>query len=203
MHSDLAGFLVAVAVITLTPGADTALVIRNALAGGRRAGMLTALGGAIGLLCWGVAAAIGLAAVLAASAMLYTAVKLAGAAYLVYLGIQAIRHAGKAATAGAAGASVRHPVRIGLMTNLLNPKAGLFFTALLPQFVSPHDPVLVVSAGMTLVAATASLVWLCGYSALVARAGDVLRRPRVARAVDRCTGAVLIALGLRVALSRR
>jgi threonine/homoserine/homoserine lactone efflux protein len=93
--------------------------------------------------------------------------------------------------------------RQGLFCNLLNPKAGIFFTALLPQFVSPQDPALVVSLLMTAIAAAASLAWLSVYATVVPRAGDVLRRPRVRRALDRATGVVLIGLGVRLALTRR
>jgi threonine/homoserine/homoserine lactone efflux protein len=86
---------------------------------------------------------------------------------------------------------------------VLNPKAGVFFTALLPQFVSPQDPALLVSLLLTALAAVTSLAWLSVYAALVPRAGDVLRRPPVRRALDRGTGAVLIGLGVRLALTRR
>jgi threonine/homoserine/homoserine lactone efflux protein len=131
----------------------------------------------------------------------FTAVKLAGAVYLLWLGLQAIRHAG--AHDAAAGARGGSPFRQGLLCNLLNPKAGIFFTALLPQFVSPQDPALLVSLLMTAIAALASLAWLSVYATVVPRAGDVLRRPRVRRALDRATGAVLIGLGVRLALTRR
>jgi threonine/homoserine/homoserine lactone efflux protein len=89
------------------------------------------------------------------------------------------------------------------LCNLLNPKAGVFFTALLPQFVSPQDPALLVSLLMTAIAAVTSLAWLSVYAAVVPRAGDVLRRPPVRRALDRVTGVVLIGLGVRLALTRR
>ena len=201
MHSQLIPFVGAAVVIALTPGADTALVVRNALVAGAAPARRTALGTATGLMVWGGASACGVAAVLNASAEAYTTVKLAGAAYLIWLGIQAIRHAGEheAHDRGRAGS----PFRQGLLCNLLNPKAGVFFTALLPQFVSPQDPALAVSLLMTAIAAVASLLWLTVYATLVPRAGDVLRRPPVRRALDRVTGTVLIGLGVRLALSRR
>jgi threonine/homoserine/homoserine lactone efflux protein len=202
MHSQLLPFVGAAVLIALTPGADTALVVRNALVAGAPAARRTALGSTSGLLVWGAASACGIAAVLAASAAVFTTVKLAGAAYLIWLGLQAILRAGAHAPEErrARGGS---PFRQGLLCNLLNPKAGVFFTALLPQFVSPQDPVLLVSLLMTAIAAVASLTWLSVYAALVPRAGDVLRRPPVRRALDRLTGVVLIGLGVRLALTRR
>jgi threonine/homoserine/homoserine lactone efflux protein len=201
VQSELLPFIGAAVLIALTPGADTALVVRNALVAGAAPARRTALGTATGLMVWGAASACGIAAVLNASAEAYTMVKLAGAAYLIWLGIQAIRYAG--ADAPMEGARSGSPFRQGLLCNLLNPKAGVFFTALLPQFVSPQDPALAVSLLMTTIAAAASLAWLAVYATLVPRAGDVLRRPPVRRALDRVTGTVLIALGVRHALSRR
>ena len=201
MHSQLLPFVGAAILIALTPGADTALVVRNALVAGATPARRTALGTTTGLLVWGAASACGVAAVLNASAEVFTAVKLAGALYLLWLGLQAIRHAGAHEASGRAPGS--SPFRQGLLCNLLNPKAGIFFTALLPQFVSPQDPVLLVSLLMTAIAAVASLAWLSVYATVVPRAGDVLRRPRVRRALDRATGAVLIGLGVRLALTRR
>jgi RhtB (resistance to homoserine/threonine) family protein len=201
VHSQLLPFVGAAIVIALTPGADTALVVRNALVAGAAPARRTALGTASGLMVWGAASACGVAAVLNASAEAYTTVKLAGAAYLIWLGIQAIRHAG--AHVPTEAAQPGSPFRQGLLCNLLNPKAGVFFTALLPQFVSPQDPVLAVSLLLTAIAAAASLIWLTVYATIIPRAGDVLRRAPVRRAIDRVTGTVLIGLGLRLALSKR
>ena len=201
MHSQLLPFVGTAILIALTPGADTAVVVRTAMVAGAAPARRTALGTATGLMVWGVASACGVAAILNASAELFTTIKLAGAVYLVWLGIQAIRRGGAhlPAEAGHAGS----PFRQGLLCNLLNPKAGIFFTALLPQFVSPQDPALVVSLLLTAIAAATSLIWLTVYATLVPRAGDVLRRAPVRRAIDRVTGTVLIALGVRLALSRR
>lgn len=179
MPAQLLPYLVAVGVITLTPGADTAIVIRNAIAHDTRAAVATALGSATGLLLWGAASAAGIAAVLAASATLFTIMKVLGALYLVHLGVQSWRHAGAGAASAAgtpgAGATVDARRAFRQLTNLSNPKAAPFFTALLPQ----------------------------SCAAIVPRFGDVLRRPRVARRIDRISGTVLIALGVRVALERR
>ncbi len=204
MRSDLLAFLGAMALITVTPGPDTAVVVRSAMRAGTPAALRTAAGTCLGLLGWGALAALGVAAVLAASAALFTAVKLVGAAYLLWLGVRTILSAGAAPPAAApAREETRGAFAVGLATNLLNVKAALFFTALLPQFSARENPVLAVSALMTAIAALASLAWLSLYALLVPRAGDVLRRPVVRRRIDRCTGAVLIALGLRIAVERR
>ena len=121
----------------------------------------------------------------------------------MWLGVRTILTAGHRPTTAAPAAEARGAFAVGLATNLLNVKAALFFTALLPQFVAPEDPVLVVSALMTAIAALASLAWLSLYALLVPRVGDVLQRPVVRRRIDRGTGAVLIALGLRIAVERR
>ena len=201
MHSQLLAFVGTAVLVALTPGADTAIVVRNALVSGAPAARRTAMGTSTGLLIWGAASGCGVAAVLNASAEVFTAVKLAGALYLVWLGIQAIRHAG--ADESRRSARGGSPFRQGLYCNLLNPKAGIFFTALLPQFVSPQDPALLVSLLLTSIAAVTSLAWLSVYATLVPRAGDVLRRPPVRRALDRITGVVLIGLGVRLASTRR
>jgi len=201
VHSQLLPFVGTAILIALTPGADTAVVVRTALVSGAAPARRTALGTVTGLMVWGVASACGVAAILNASAEAFTTIKLAGAAYLVWLGIQAIRRAG--AHVPADGGHAGSPFRQGLLCNLLNPKAGVFFTALLPQFVSPQDPALAVSLLLTAIAAATSLIWLTVYATLVPRAGDVLRRTPVRRAIDRVTGTVLIALGVRLALSRR
>jgi threonine/homoserine/homoserine lactone efflux protein len=223
VHSQLLPFIGTAILIALTPGADTAVVVRNALVAGAPSARRTALGTSAGLLVWGAASACGVAAVLNASAEIFTAVKLAGAVYLAWLGLKAIRHAGAHEAAGRTrgGSSFRQGLlcnllnpkagifrggssfRQGLLCNLLNPKAGIFFTALLPQFVSPDDPALLVSLLMTAIAATTALAWLSVYATVVPRAGDVLRRAPVRRALDRATGVVLIGLGVRLALTRR
>ena len=136
-----------------------------------------------------------------ADALRMAATPHADAAYLIWLGLQAIVHAGAHEPSDRARSG--SPLRQGLFCNLLNPKAGIFFTALLPQFVSPQDPALLVSLLMTAIAAATSLAWLSVYATVVPRAGDVLRRPPVRRALDRATGAILIGLGVRLALTRR
>ena len=150
-------FLGVAALLTILPGADMAVVTRAALVQGRRAALLTTLGVNTGVLTWAVASALGLAALLNASATAFTAVKLAGALYLVWLGVQAILQARRPAAAAQPGTPAGQALRVrpwpayrqGLLTNLLNPKVGVFYTTFLPQFIGPHDPVLrpVAAAG--------------------------------------------------------
>ena len=202
--SELAAFLGIAAVVIVTPGQDTALTIKNTLAGGRRAGVLTAAGVSCGQACWTLAASAGIAALLVASEPVFRAVRLAGAAYLVFLGLQALRgvlRTGKRRDAREGGSSLapRVAFRQGLLSNLGNPKMAVFFTSLLPQFGDTF-PALVA---LGVVFCVMTLVWLSAYAAAVARAGDVLRQPGVRRVVDAVTGAVLVAFGVRLATDRR
>jgi threonine/homoserine/homoserine lactone efflux protein len=199
-HAALA-FLGVSAVVIVTPGQDTALTIRNTLAGGRRSGVFTALGVAVGQATWTLAAAAGIAALLRASEPLFVAVKLLGAGYLIFLGAQtlvgAIRrsetHAGRL---GARSTSARGSFRQGVISNLGNPKMAVFFTSLLPQFGGTSFATLL---GLGLAFCTMTFVWLSAYGVAVAKAGDVLRRPRIRRALDAVTGTVLVAFGVRLA----
>jgi threonine/homoserine/homoserine lactone efflux protein len=202
---------VGVAALTITtPGPDTALTVRNALLGGRACGMATALGVSLGLAVWTVTASAGIAALLVASEPAFMAVKLAGAAYLVFLGAQSLWHAvsgGGAAHApdGRAprGLTPRVALRQGIVNDLGNPKIAVFFTTLLPQFAPSHGPAFATLLAFGLVFCVMTFVWLTLYSVVVARAGDALRRPRIRRALDAIMGAALVALGVRVAAERR
>jgi threonine/homoserine/homoserine lactone efflux protein len=191
-------FLGVSALVIVTPGQDTALTIRNTLFGGRRAGVLTAAGVASGQAFWTLAASLGLAALLSASEPAFLAVRLAGAAYLVLLGLQTLIGASKhgADRPRRAGNAFRQ----GLLSNLGNPKMAVFFTSLLPQFGGGSFLALL---GLGLVFSSMTFSWLTGYAFAVARAGDFLRRSRVRTWLDRVTGAVLVALGLRLATEAR
>jgi threonine/homoserine/homoserine lactone efflux protein len=198
---ELLGFLAVAAIVIVTPGPDTALLIRNALTGGRRAGYLTALGVAAGQATWALAASLGLAALLAASEPAFHALRLAGAGYLVYLGVTALRAAWRGDALHARPTrSHGSPFRQGLLSNLANPKMAVFFTSLLPQFGGTS---FAASLGLGLVFALLTLAWLSAYGIAVAKAGDLLRRTPIRRALDAVTGVVLVALGLRVAAERR
>ena len=198
-------FLAVAAVAVLVPGPDTFVVLRTALAEGPRAGTWAAAGSAAGNLLWGAASALGVAAILAASGTAFSALKLAGAAYLVVLGLQALLAArrgdslaGDDRPRGEASSGVAF--RRGLASDLLNVKVGLFWTALVPQFVGPDSGPLLPLA---MVGAMGALVfaWLTTYAHLAGRLSQTLRRRRSARAVNGTVGAVLLALGARLGLA--
>src|SRR5918999_1452084 len=201
--AELAAFLAVALVVICTPGPDTALTIRNSLAGGRRAGTFTALGVSSGQALWTLAASAGVAALIVASEPAFRALKLLGAAYLVWLGLQTLWAAFRGRARGEP--PPRPPLqplgawRQGLISNLGNPKMAAFFTSLLPQF---GDGSFLAMLVFGLFFCTLTLVWLTGYEVVIERAGDVLRRDRVRRAFDAVMGAVLVAFGLRLATSR-
>jgi threonine/homoserine/homoserine lactone efflux protein len=179
------------ALVIVTPGPDTALTVRNTLAGGRVNGVRTALGVATGQAVWTLAASAGVAALVAASQPLFTAVRIAGAAYLVWLGLVTVRGRGDVELFASRGSGYRQ----GLLSNLGNPKMVVFFTSLLPQFGTGFAAL----AALGLAFCAMTLVWLSLYAVAVARAGRVLLRARVRRALDALTGTVLVAFGLRLA----
>jgi threonine/homoserine/homoserine lactone efflux protein len=196
--------------VIVTPGPDTALTVRNALLGGRSCGAATALGVVIGLAVWTVAASAGIAALLVASEPAFVALKLAGAAYLVYLGVQSLWHAlrGDGGDAGSVGGTPRRlthaaALRQGVLNDLGNPKIAVFFTTLLPQFAPSHGPAFATLLAFGLLFCAMTFAWLVLYSVVIARAGEALRRPRIRRALDAIMGAALVALGVRVAAERR
>jgi threonine/homoserine/homoserine lactone efflux protein len=194
--AELLAFLGVAVVVIVTPGQDTALTVRNTLAGGRRAGVRTAVGVVSGQAVWALAASAGVAALLVASEPAFVALKLAGAAYLVYLGGQALLAAARRRPQHAhVGRAAGSELRQGLLSNLGNPKMAVFFSSLLPQFGDSFGVLL----GLGLLFCALTLTWLSVYALAVARAGDVLRRPRLRRAIDAVTGTALVALGLRLA----
>ena len=195
-------FLAVAAVAMLVPGPDTFVVLRTSLADGPRAGTWAAAGSATGNLVWGAASALGVAALLAASGTAFATLKLVGAAYLVFVGVQALRAAARgdslAAEGGAdAEVSVVAAFRRGLASDLLNVKVGLFWTALVPQFVGADSGPLLPLAMVTAMGALV-FAWLTGYAHLAARLSQTLKRRRSAQAVNGTVGAALLALGLRL-----
>ena len=203
MIGQLAAFFGVSVLVIVTPGQDTALTIRNTLVGGRRGGVFTAFGVATGNSVWAFSASVGLAALLAASRPAFDAIRFLGAAFLVYLGVQALvaayRGSAQRARPATRRLSGRAALRQGLLSNLGNPKVAVFFTSLLPQFGASFPALLVLG----LVFSSMTLTWLTCYAIAVAKAGDVLRRPPIRRALDAITGAALVALGLRLATERR
>ncbi len=204
---DLVPFVGLAAIVIVVPGPDMALVLRNGVVSGRRAALATAAGVILGLLVWALTAALGVAAILAASTSAFTLLKIAGAAYLIFLGVQALRAAWRGAGwDGAARDEARRassPFRQGLLSNLLNPKIALVFTTLIPQFVDPDGPAVAQTFLLAAILIAMGLVWLTSYALLVARIGVLLQRPSVRRVLNAVTGTVLTALGLRLALERR
>ena len=210
MDGSIVAFVGISAVVIATPGPDTALTIRNTLAGGRRGGVLTALGIVSGLMVWTSAAAVGLTALLVASEPVFLAIRVAGGAYLVYLGLVALWSAARPSagtppgqdTDGSPGPAPIAAYRQGLLCNLGNPKIAIFFTSLLPQFVPAGGATLLPFLGLGALFAAMGLGWLCGYALVVDRAGDVFRRGRLRRAMDAVTGAILVAFGAHLATER-
>jgi RhtB (resistance to homoserine/threonine) family protein len=207
MIAHLAVFVGVAAAVILLPGPDTAVVTKNVLLHGRRAGLGTSAGIGVGLSVWTLAAAVGLASVVRASAVAFTVLKVVGALYLMWLGFQALRAArhrageqGPAATRPALGA--RGGFRQGLLSDLANPKIGIFFTSLLPQFVDTGRPVLLPFLELGAVFVLMTMLWLVAYCLIAERASQTLRSPRVRSALDRVTGVALIAVGLRLVTER-
>jgi threonine/homoserine/homoserine lactone efflux protein len=203
-------FLGIATLLALAPGPDTALVTRNALVGGRSAGMFTILGIGSGLVVWTVAASVGIAALLRASEPAFVAVKVVGSAYLVFLGVQALwgafRGLGPRARLPSPGTK-RIPSRLafrqGAVCNLGNPKIAIFFTSFLPQFARGDHPSFAALLLLALAFSAIGLAWLSVYNVVLAKAGDFLRRPTVRRVVEGLTGTALVGFGITVAVENR
>jgi len=206
-------FLVGSILVTIVPGADMALVMRQVFIGGTRLAQRTIFGNLTGLVVHAAALAAGLSALLATSAEAYTVVKLAGAAYLVFLGVQTLRAARRREAEVAATVASAAPPRgvpsprtayfQGLVSTVLNPKPALLFLTYLPQFIDESRAVLPQIAFLAGVHILVGLVWMTLYAHLVARAHRTLTRSDVRRWLERVTGVVLIGLGLRVAIEQR
>jgi RhtB (resistance to homoserine/threonine) family protein len=206
---DLLPFLALSILVIVMPGPDTAVVVKNTLLGGRRAGIACSVGVSLGLTTWTIAAAAGVAALIQASAVAFLVLKLAGAVYLIWLGIQMLRARDPVATATGAGhgiASRNHSgkaLRQGLLSDLSNPKIAVFFTSFLPQFVHGDGPVFLALLGLGVLFAVITLVWLVVYVAVLGAASAAMQRPAVRKTLDRITGVVLVALGVRLAFEKR
>jgi threonine/homoserine/homoserine lactone efflux protein len=207
--NDLLVFSGIAAVLTITPGADTALVTKNAITRGRTAGFATTFGISLGCIVHSIASALGLSAILASSAEAYQIVKLAGAVYLIYIGIQSLWSAyGSGAStaapiAAAIPASTRRSFAEGLFTNLLNPKVALFYLTFLPQFIKPGEAVLQKSMLLASIHIAMGISWLSLYTLFLGRMEHVLSRGNVKRNLEAVTGALLFALGTRLAFEKR
>jgi len=202
-------FVAVAAIIVIVPGADMALVARNTLVGGRSAGLRTATGTLLGLGVHAGAALIGLSAVVAASATAFNVVRLVGASYLVWLGLQtlwATRNRTRAFTVDEPNKrtlprAVHAPLVQGILTNVLNPKLALFFLSFLPQFVDTSRPATPQIVLLTSTFIAMGAIWLGTYVVAVDRLSGVLTRPAVKRWLDRVIGTTLVGLGIRLAMA--
>ena len=194
-----------VAILTVLPGADMALVAKVTLLDGRRSAFFTSLGICAGLPMHATASALGLSLILATSAEAFTVVKFAGATYLAYLGIRTIRDSLRPTSEVVVDAGRTRSARAafvqGWLTNVLNPKVALFYLTFLPQFISPGDNVLAKSLLLAGIHAVLGLAWLPLYAYGIDRLGALIRGAR--RWLERLSGAALIGLGVRLALERR
>jgi RhtB (resistance to homoserine/threonine) family protein len=206
-------FLLVAGLLTITPGADMALVMRHALGGGRRQAFFASLGICLGCLIWGTASALGVSVVFAQSPLAFAILKYIGGAYLIYLGVRALSAAIRGQQSTTNDSSRPSSLRgyrpewtcfgQGLLTNLLNPKVAVFYLTFLPQFVAPERPVLPQSVFLATTHVLMGLVWLTLYARFIDRMAAVLLTDRVRRRIEAATGAVLMALGIRLALAKR
>lgn len=196
-------YLAVIAVLTITPGPDMLLVLRNGVRDGSHAAWVTGLGCCAGIAVHAALAVLGLSAILAASSEAFTALKVAGAAYLVLLGVQAIRSSFEGGGLELGPERAGSAFRQGLVSNLLNPKIALLFLTLLPQFVAEGEPRVATTAALAAVFLGFAVLWFRGFSLAAAQLGRFLSRPSVVTWFDRGTGVLLVGLGVRVALERR
>lgn len=200
-------FLVAITALTMSPGVDSLLVMRNAARGGVRDGLLTSLGICLGLFAHATVSALGLSVILLGSATLFAAMKIAGAAYLAWLGIQSLRSAWHAqgmriSVQGARVVPATTSLREGLLSNVLNPKPIIFYMAFLPQFIDPAHSAIIQSLAMAAIHFTIAMVWQGLLVLMVDRARSLLERPRVSQIMDGATGVLLLGFGAKLAATQ-
>ena len=192
----IVSFAFATLILIALPGPDYALITRNALVGGRSAGIRTMLGGTTGLTVHATAAVLGLSTLLAASAAAYATLKLLGVAYLVYLGLKLLL--------SARSDEVEKPARTGhwfaqgFLSSALNVKVALFFLTFLPQFLPTTGATLLAALSLSAIFAAIYIAWFSGLVVLVGQVSGVLRRPRVKAWIERVTGSALVAFGIRL-----
>ncbi|GAA4026359.1 LysE family translocator [Allokutzneria multivorans] len=195
-------YLATALLVIITPGLDTMLVLRHVVTGGRRGGMATSVGVSLGSLVWGTASVLGITALLTASRIGYDVLRYAGAGYLVWLGASALwksRRPAAAIEVESSATSTWGSVRAGLLSNLLNPKVGVFYLSLLPQFLPATGNTTGWAALLIITHAGSGLLWLFGVVWLATRAKRLLARERVRRWLDRVTATVLVGLGVKLA----
>ncbi|TDP97689.1 LysE family translocator [Labedaea rhizosphaerae] len=204
MPHHLVAFLLVVAVLTVTPGPDMALVLRNGVRGGSRLAWWTGLGCCAGITVHATLAVLGLSAILAASATAYTVLRIAGGVYLIYLGAMALRGSFRdhgTPSMPHEAVSRGDAFRQGVLSNILNPKIALLFLTLLPQFIGESEPRLTTSAVLAATFLGVAVLWWRLFSLGVGALGSLLSRRRVRVVFERVTGVVLVALGIRVVAS--
>ncbi|MGI8642770.1 MAG: LysE family translocator [Thermomicrobiales bacterium] len=210
LDAQLIAFIGVAVVLIITPGADLALITAQGIRFGRSAAMSSSAGILCGLVVHATLAALGLSAILARSATVFEIVKLAGATYLIYLGAQALWAAFRQpAELPVAPTSKRSSERLsrsfsrGILSNVLNPKVSMFYLTFLPQFISPGDSVLWRSLMLSGIHLILSVIFLIAYVLLLDRVRATLLRPLVRHIMEGTTGVVLVALGLRLAWTKR
>ncbi len=208
--SQVIAFTIVAVAVTLTPGADTFLVLRNVLRGSRRDGIVTTFGICSGLFVHAVFSALGVSVILMHSALAFQVVKTAGACYLIWLGFQSLRHVFRNAEQSSPGEEEKTKWRVrrqcfweGFLNNILNPKVVVFYLAFLPQFIGPDDPVLPKSVLLAGIHYILGIVWLVTLSFFVDRARRFMTRASTRRWLDGLCGAVLMGLGFRLALEKQ
>jgi threonine/homoserine/homoserine lactone efflux protein len=208
MVQSLILFVGAAILVAMVPGPSTAVIVRESVRSGRRAGLAVMLGNETGVLLWGLAAVFGLSALLLASRIAYDVMRVAGAVFLIWMGAQALWRARRDGTP--AGEEPAAPVvsrgrlfRLGVLTNVANPKAGVFAVSFLPQFVPHGVAVLPMLALLAVVWALVDVSWYVMVIWLAGRAGRVLRGPRVRRRMEQVSGVVLVGLGVRLVTDSR
>jgi threonine/homoserine/homoserine lactone efflux protein len=208
MLTAVVGFAIVAGLMTMVPGIDTALVLRSAVTQGRARAYATVAGISVGLLVWGVAAAVGVSAVLAISQVAFNVLRWAGAAYVVGLGVFLVVRTLRGGDADLPDLIEQPPesawsgFRRGLLTNLLNPKIGVFYVAVLPQFLPDGVPAVVSGVVLALVHVAEGLIWFSLLIAFTHLLREWLRRRAVQQWVDRITGGVLVGFGIKLALTR-
>lgn len=201
MLGTLVSFLGVAVLVSLVPGPATALVVRSAAVHGRREAFQTVLGNSTGILGWALASVLGISALVAASQTAFTVLRACGAVVLLWLGVSALR--GKGGEPRVDARPARSAYRRGLITSAANPKLAVFFIALFPQFVPHGGPVLPYTLAMALIVICVDIVYFSALAWAVARAKRAVVGSRLARRIEQTTGAVMIALGVRVALESR
>jgi threonine/homoserine/homoserine lactone efflux protein len=211
VNPSLLSFVAISAIVIASPGPDTALTIRNALLGGRAAGILTTSGIVTGQAIWALAASAGIVSILIASEALFRGVQIAGALYLIWLGAQSLYRACRRREPLPAHSRALSTVELsrspafrqGLISNLANPKMAVFFASILPQFARESGPIFAQLIALGLVFCTMTFAWLSLYAVLVSKMRDVFTASRVRRVLEGLTGAALLTLGWRLATSER